>query len=241
MSRNNGDNTAMDIFTTKRLRMERLDEKHLQEYHNIWSNPLAAKWSPRGVSKTLEDSRQYMSGVLRQNNPRGETFAVHLLPSSEPLKPLRDPVSPSALVADKISRTTAIPAAAVTTTAITDGQLSEPGDCSIDPSENETTENPSMTMIGVVGTHRSDPVAELGYIFHPSAWGKGYATEAVSAFVDIFWGEQMAANEIEAQVDPDNLASTNVLRKCGFALVAEANEDGERLLIFRIFRPGLYD
>ncbi|KLJ06833.1 hypothetical protein EMPG_17668 [Blastomyces silverae] len=182
-----------------------------------------------------------MSGLLRQNNPRGETFAVHLLPSSEPLESPRDPVSPSALVADKISSTTTIPAVAATTTATAYGQLSEPGGCSINPGENASTENPPITMIGVVGTHRSDPVAELGYIFHPSAWGKGYATEAVSAFVDRFWLEQPAVNEIEAQVDLENFPSTNVLGKCGFALVAEADEDGERVLIFRIFRPGLYD
>ncbi|EQL34918.1 hypothetical protein BDFG_03352 [Blastomyces dermatitidis ATCC 26199] len=90
-----------------------------------------------------------MSGVLRQNNPRGETFAVYLLPSSEPLESPRDSVSPSALVADKMSRTTTIPA--TTMTATTDGQLSEPGDFSINPSEDASTENPPMTMIGVVG------------------------------------------------------------------------------------------
>ncbi|PGH00524.1 hypothetical protein GX51_05739 [Blastomyces parvus] len=182
-----------------------------------------------------------MSGVLRQNNPRGEMFAVHLLPSSEPLESPRDQVSQSALVAGKISNTMIIPAVAATTAAPLDGQLSESGGWSINPSENASTQNPPLTMIGVVGTHRSDPVAELGYIFHPSAWGKGYATEAVSAFVYRFWLGQPETNEIEAQVDPENVASSNVLRKCGFALVAEADEDGQKLLIFRIFRPGLFD
>ncbi|PGH35060.1 hypothetical protein GX50_02091 [[Emmonsia] crescens] len=234
----------MDTFTTKRLRMERLDETHLPGYYNIWSNPLAARWSPRGVSKTLEDSSQLMSGVLRKNNPRGENFAIHLLPfsssSSESLESPCDVVSPSALVTDKISSTATIPAVAAATTTTGD-QLCEAGKGSANASENSSSENPPMTMIGIMGTHRTDPVAELGYMFHPSAWGKGYATEAVSAFVDRFWSAQVTANEIEAQVDLENHASANVLGKCGFALVAEADEDGERVLIFRIFRPGLYD
>lgn len=162
-------------------------------------------------------------------------FAVYLLPPS--LQPIESPgnvVSPPAPVTGMISPTTTTPATAstATTTNTDDGQLCQAGNGGIDAGGN-----PPMAMIGVVGTHRADPVAELGYIFLPSAWGKGYATEAVSAFVDRFWPAQVAANEIEAQVDQANAASARVLRKCGFDLVAERDEDGERLLIFRIFRP----
>ncbi|EEH04376.1 conserved hypothetical protein [Histoplasma capsulatum G186AR] len=176
-----------------------------------------------------------MSGVLRQNNPRAEMFAVYLLPPS--LQPIESPgnvVSPPAPVTGMISSTTTPAAASTATTTIIadDGQLCQAGNGGIDAGGN-----PPMAMIGVVGTHRTDPIAELGYIFHPSAWGKGYATEAVSAFVDRFWPAQVAANEIEAQVDQANAASAHVLRKCGFDLVAERDEDGERLLIFRTFRP----
>ncbi|OJD17757.1 hypothetical protein AJ78_02166 [Emergomyces pasteurianus Ep9510] len=207
----------------------------------IWSNPAATRWSLHGVCRTLEDSKQFMSGVLRKNNPRGENFAVHVgsatttssSSSLETLESPRDIVSPSVPVKDKISNTPANLAIAAATDATGDQQC-EPGNGRAHASEKES-------MIGIVGTHRTDPVAELGYIFHPSAWGKGYATEAVSAFVDRFWSEQVTANEIEAQVDPKNVASANVLRKCGFALVAEADEDGTRVLIFRVFRPGLYD
>ncbi|EER41925.1 conserved hypothetical protein [Histoplasma capsulatum H143] len=193
-----GEHKTLDVFTTRRLRMERLDESHLQ--------------GPRGVSKSLDDSREFMSGVLRQNNPRAEMFAVYLLP----------PI----LAAHRIARQRGLTACSY------DGRLCQAGNGGIDAGGN-----PPMAMIGVVGTHRTDPVAELGYIFHPSAWGKGYATEAVSAFVDRFWPAQVAANEIEAQVDQANAASAHVLGKCGFDLVAERDEDGERLLIFRIFRP----
>lgn len=57
---------------------------------------------------------------------------------------------------------------------------------------------------------------ELGYIFHPSAWGQGYATEAVSAFVRHYFTLRPDAPYIEAKVDAKNHPSIRVLQKCGF-------------------------
>lgn len=71
-------------------------------------------------------------------------------------------------------------------------------------------------LLGVVGVHRVDPVPELGYILHPSAWGKGYATEAVGAFVEHFWQARPGLDVIEAKVDEANPESIRVLLKCGF-------------------------
>ncbi|KAG5301205.1 GNAT family acetyltransferase [Histoplasma ohiense] len=39
-----GEHKTLDVFKTRRLRMERLDESHLQGYHYIWSNPSATRW-----------------------------------------------------------------------------------------------------------------------------------------------------------------------------------------------------
>ncbi|ELR07436.1 hypothetical protein GMDG_02571 [Pseudogymnoascus destructans 20631-21] len=47
---------------------------------------------------------------------------------------------------------------------------------------------PTTQMIGIVGVFRLSPIVELGYTFHPSFWGQGYATESVGAFVRRFWG-----------------------------------------------------
>ena len=61
----------------------------------------------------------------------------------------------------------------------------------------------------------TDRRAEVGYVFAPSAWGQGYATEAVAALVT--FAGRMAPLSLFAHVHPDNTASIRVLEKCGFA------------------------
>ena len=105
------------------------------------------------------------------------------------------------------------------------------------------------TMIGVLGTLTPPPIADLGYNFHPSSWGKGYATEAITAFVERFWALQPAVQAIRAEVDTQNIASIRVLQKCGFVEVETikgggrklplmGSDDGPRDVVsFRIERP----
>lgn len=57
-------------------------------------------------------------------------------------------------------------------------------------------------------------VAEIGYILAPQHWGHGYATETVRALVD--WARLLGLQRLHASIHPDNTASRNVLRKCGF-------------------------
>ncbi|KAK2810308.1 hypothetical protein FQN50_003039 [Emmonsiellopsis sp. PD_5] len=84
---------------------------------------------------------------------------------------------------------------------------------------------------------------ELGYIMHPEFWGKGYASEAVSAAIDAWW-EFIAAfprigidgngssNEVvlHAVTDKNNFPSNRVLEKCGFDNVGDlpAHDDDGR-------------
>lgn len=56
---------------------------------------------------------------------------------------------------------------------------------------------------------------ELGYRFHPKAWGKGFATEAAKAWLD-YGFDTLAAQEVFAMTHPDHRASKNVLTKVGF-------------------------
>lgn len=50
--------------------------------------------------------------------------------------------------------------------------------------ENEREGN-DMIMIGIIGT--SHTPANIGYKIHPNYWGKGYMTEALRLFVEMFW------------------------------------------------------
>ena len=58
-------------------------------------------------------------------------------------------------------------------------------------------------------------VAGLGYWLAPDARGLGYATRAVELMTT--WALQVQGfSRVEAWVEPDNSASTAVLRRCGF-------------------------
>ncbi|HWD39184.1 MAG TPA: GNAT family protein [Fimbriimonas sp.] len=57
---------------------------------------------------------------------------------------------------------------------------------------------------------------EIGYIiYHPDDRGKGYASEALRLFVRYLF-DLMPIDRIQIQVEPGNLASQRVARKCGF-------------------------
>lgn len=60
-----------------------------------------------------------------------------------------------------------------------------------------------------------DVRAELGYCFEPSSWGRGYATQAASAVVDVGFGF-LGLRKITAHFLPHNPASGRVLSKVGF-------------------------
>jgi ribosomal-protein-alanine N-acetyltransferase len=73
-------------------------------------------------------------------------------------------------------------------------------------------------VIGKAGCWR---LPEIGYILHPSAWGRGYATEALSAVTAHIFSTHMIP-EIVADVDPRNRASLALLGKLGFRETALA-------------------
>ena len=57
--------------------------------------------------------------------------------------------------------------------------------------------------------------AELGYSLAQSAWGGGYAQEAVSAVLTHAFGK-LNLNRVEADIDPRNTASAKLLERLGF-------------------------
>lgn len=67
-------------------------------------------------------------------------------------------------------------------------------------------------LVGRVGLFNAD---NIGYFFGRSYWGRGYATEALHAFIDFVF-EHRGIAEIHADIDPRNIASLRLLERLGF-------------------------
>lgn len=182
---------------TSRLQLVRLTEDHVPGYHAIWSDPFTTRWSSHGHCATLEDSREWMSALLPDVNPKGVNYAVLLRADID------------------------LDLAEIAQAQARHGTLGPGGD---GDGDGETVLRPGG-FLGWVGTWRSDPEPEVGLIFHRSTWGVGFATEALGAFLEVFWKERPEFEHLEAWVDEENSASSNVLRKCGFQLVERLEGD----------------
>ncbi len=58
------------------------------------------------------------------------------------------------------------------------------------------------------------PVPEIGWRLHPSYWGRGLATEAAKAALDVGFGE-LGFPEVVSIYEPDNVASGKVMVRLG--------------------------
>jgi len=72
-------------------------------------------------------------------------------------------------------------------------------------------------LIGKFGAWR---VPEFGFLIDPAHWGKGYASEAMTAFIE--HRRKMGATELTADVDPRNLSSIMLLTRHGFLEIGRA-------------------
>lgn len=107
---------------------------------------------------------------------------------------------------------------------------------------------PPLRVIGTIGAIRTP---EVGYGIHPDYWGKGYASEALQAFMPFFW-DQFSGEErydhAEAYCHPDNIGSRRLLEKNGFTLVKIEEKDFNipnvgpwNSCFYRIARPNLVE
>jgi len=90
----------------------------------------------------------------------------------------------------------------------------------LDPSERDGDEFVIIAdsrMIGKIGCWQPP---EIGFILHPDAWGRGYAGEALAAFVA--HRRARGATEITADVDPRNAAALALLARAGFVETGRA-------------------
>ena len=88
---------------------------------------------------------------------------------------------------------------------------------------------------GLAQFHRGIPelegYVEAGWGFIPDAWGKGYATEAMTAI--LLWADGQGLGEIRCIIDPGNTASRNVAGKLGFTKCAESHDVMGDMFIYR--------
>ena len=66
----------------------------------------------------------------------------------------------------------------------------------------------------VIGKLGAWNLPEVGFLLDPAHWGKGYALEAMTAF--IARRRDLGSIELTADVDPRNLSSLRLLEKSGF-------------------------
>lgn len=78
--------------------------------------------------------------------------------------------------------------------------------------------NEDASVIGTVLLFKHDEGSrriELGYTLARRHWGRGLAREALSAVLDHAFGP-LGLRRVDAEVDPDNLASNALLQRLGF-------------------------
>lgn len=119
-------------------------------------------------------------------------------------------------------------------------------------------------IIGTVGAHEADPPT-TGYMFRKEHWGKGYATEALKAFLPQYWAldrrevdvtesmpeftssengsKDIVRERLVAIVESRHAPSIKILSKCGFVpsgRVDEVDEDFRgpaKLVWYHLERP----
>ena len=90
------------------------------------------------------------------------------------------------------------------------------------------------SFIGCIGlVHPNKQVLpELKYALIPEVWGRGYATEAVSALLE-YARSMLSLGRMIATVHPHNQPSQRVLEKCGFVVgLPRVNSDGTETLVY---------
>lgn len=81
---------------------------------------------------------------------------------------------------------------------------------------------------GYVGSWPQDGIRLVGYWIGREHWGKGVATRALSAFLEV-----VTERPLRAQVVRHNAGSIRVLEKCGFRLEADEDRDEELAFVLR--------
>ena len=90
-----------------------------------------------------------------------------------------------------------------------------------DPSTLARTIVADGRVIGSIGSWDAEGERDVGYWIGREHWGKGYATAALRAFLDVD-----PHRPLQAHVADHNVGSRRVLEKCGFVLERSVQEEG---------------
>ncbi|MCL2481682.1 MAG: GNAT family N-acetyltransferase [Spirochaetaceae bacterium] len=95
-------------------------------------------------------------------------------------------------------------------------------------------------IIGVLYLKEEDSYFSTGYHFNEEYHGKGFATEAVKAFIDYL--EKNYSKEIRAIVDPLNERSIELLKKLSFIFLEEkkTKKEDNTIMIEYIYKKCMY-
>ena len=100
-------------------------------------------------------------------------------------------------------------------------------------------EKQTNAFIGLISiTQHHDKVHyEVSYELEPKFWGKGYGTEIVTAAVR-YGFDVLGLQEIYAETQKKNAASTKLLEKIGMKAVTEVERYGEIQVIYSLQKRG---
>jgi [ribosomal protein S5]-alanine N-acetyltransferase len=97
-------------------------------------------------------------------------------------------------------------------------------------------ERASGMLIGDAGLYRTPAgEVELGYTLAVAAWGRGYANEAATAWLEAAFGP-LGISEVIALAEPANVASLRVLEKAGMRRTGERSAFGRPHIVYRLHR-----
>ncbi|RAH76199.1 acyl-CoA N-acyltransferase [Aspergillus japonicus CBS 114.51] len=218
-------------FTSPRLLFEAMTPDDLDAMHQIRNKPEVMQWSLRKLpDQNLEETRTWLTKFIsgENNHPPRTCYVVRELLPASTTSPEETPAA-GPVIGNMGVRMEPAPT-----------QRDDPGLTSSSSQQQQQQQQQQHSP--------SKDRWELGYIFHPDVWGRGYATEAVQHLSQKFFGElqaQMteafgaeATEHVEeglwAITNHDNAASQRVLVKTGFAGPVEefVEGDGTRCVVF---------
>ncbi|KAK0110289.1 hypothetical protein ONS96_001908 [Cadophora gregata f. sp. sojae] len=179
-----------------RLYLEPLDPaKHLEAFHEIWTFEEALRWFPFPVKKNVSESREFLERILpNEENPDIEKFALMLLPASGSETEQSQAQTTVFIETEKCQNAEdgsrgdgESQLEEGNTGKGEDGEGKEKGNR--ERNERGDRKEKAGEMVGFVGTNRyKEQGMEVGYVIHRRYWGRGFATEGLKLFLEMYWG-----------------------------------------------------